>query len=64
MSALKFKTLDVRPLIARGADGEMRAFELPDHPFFVATLFQPQLSSSFDAPHPIVLGFLRAALAR
>jgi CTP synthase (UTP-ammonia lyase) len=45
---------------ARGGDGEMRAFELPDRRFFVATLFQPQLSSSFDRPHPIVLGFLGA----
>ena len=46
---------------SRGADGEMRAFELPDARFFVATLFQPQLSSSFERPHPIVDGFLRAA---
>jgi CTP synthase (UTP-ammonia lyase) len=41
----------------------MRALELPSNRFFLATLFQPQLSSSFDAPHPIVIGFLRAALA-
>jgi len=45
---------------ARGGDGEMRAFELPDHPFFVATLFQPQRSSRSERPHPIVLGFLGA----
>jgi CTP synthase (UTP-ammonia lyase) len=38
----------------------MRAFELADHPFFVATLFQPQLSPAADLPHPIVGGFLRA----
>jgi len=38
----------------------MRAFELPDHPFFVATLFQPQRSSRSERPHPIVLGFLGA----
>ena len=48
---------------ARGADGEMRAFELASHPFFVAALFQPQLSSSFERPHPIISGFLRACLA-
>jgi CTP synthase (UTP-ammonia lyase) len=45
---------------ARGAEGEMRAFDLPAHRFFLATLFQPQLSSSFDAPHPLIEGFLRA----
>ena len=46
---------------ARGPRGEMRAFELPDRRFFVATLFQPQLSSRSDAPHPIVTAFLRAS---
>jgi CTP synthase (UTP-ammonia lyase) len=48
---------------ARGGGGELRAFELPDHPFFVATLFQPQRSSRIDRPHPIVVGFLRQASA-
>ncbi len=47
---------------ARGSGGEMRAFELADHPFFVATLFQPQLSSRSERPHPLVEGFLRIAL--
>lgn len=49
---------------AYGADGELRAFELPERRFFLATLFQPQLSSSYDRPHPIILGFLRAARER
>jgi len=45
---------------ARGPQNEMRGFDLPAHRFFLATLFQPQLSSTTDQPHPIVLGFLRA----
>ncbi len=45
---------------ARGADGEMRAFELRNKRFFLATLFRPQLSSSFECPHRIIEGFLRA----
>jgi CTP synthase (UTP-ammonia lyase) len=45
---------------ARGPRGEMRAFDLPGKRFFLATLFQPQLSSSGDKPHPIVEGYLRA----
>jgi CTP synthase (UTP-ammonia lyase) len=49
-------------IAARSGGGEMRAFELPDHPFFVATLFQPQLASRSDRPHPLVEGFLRIAL--
>ena len=47
-------------IAATGEAGEMRSFELPERAFFVATLFQPQLSSSFVAPHPLVVGFLRA----
>jgi len=47
---------------ARGPGGEMRALELPAKAFHVATLFQPQLPSSFARPHPIVEGFLRACV--
>lgn len=41
-------------------DGAVRALELASHRFFLSTLFQPQLSSSFTAPHPIIVGYLRA----
>jgi len=47
---------------ARGIHGETRAVELPDHRFFIATLFQPQLSSRPETPHLLWLAFLRAAL--
>lgn len=46
---------------ATDATGEVRAVERPEHPFFVATLYQPQLRSSPGAPHPVFLGLLRAA---
>jgi CTP synthase (UTP-ammonia lyase) len=49
------------PVVARGADGEIRAIESPTHRFFVATLFQPQLSSTEKKPHPVVLAFVQAA---
>ena len=45
---------------ARGPRNEMRAFDLPGKRFFLATLFQPQLSSTGEQPHPLVLGYLRA----
>jgi len=45
---------------ARDARGEPRALTLPARRFFLGTLFQPQLSSRPQAPHPIVLGFLEA----
>ena len=47
---------------ARGILGETRAVELPGHRFFIATLFQPQLSSRPEAPHRFLLAFLRAAI--
>lgn len=50
------------PVVARGARGEARAIESPTHRFFIATLFQPQLSSKPGKPHPIVVEFLRAAV--
>jgi CTP synthase (UTP-ammonia lyase) len=49
------------PVVARGAQGEIRAIESPTHRFFIATLFQPQLSSTEKTPHPVVLAFVQAA---
>jgi CTP synthase (UTP-ammonia lyase) len=45
---------------ATDATGEVRAVERPDHPFYVGTLYQPQLRSRPEAPHPVFLGFLEA----
>lgn len=47
---------------ARGGQGEIRAVELPGHRFYLATLFQPQLSSRPESPHAILVAFLRAAI--
>jgi CTP synthase (UTP-ammonia lyase) len=41
--------------------GEARIMELPEHPFFLGTLFVPQASSTREAPHPILMNWLRAA---
>ncbi len=49
------------PVVARGANGEIRAIESPTHRFFVATLYQPQLASTEKTPHPVVLAFVQAA---
>jgi CTP synthase (UTP-ammonia lyase) len=49
------------PIVARGERDEPRAIESQAHRFFVATLFQPQLSSELGKPHPIIVAFLRAA---
>jgi len=44
---------------ARGPEGEARAVEISGHRFFLATLFQPQLCSTPDRPHPVLLAYLR-----
>jgi CTP synthase len=38
--------------------------ELPDHPFFVAGQFHPELRSRPTRPHPLFRGFVGAAAAR
>lgn len=43
------------------AGGEVRVVEIPEHPFFVATLFVPQAGSSPGRPHPLVMAFVGAA---
>jgi CTP synthase (UTP-ammonia lyase) len=45
------------------ADGDARVFELDDHPFYVATLFVPQMRSQPGRPHPVVSEFVAAAAA-
>jgi CTP synthase (UTP-ammonia lyase) len=50
-------------ICGRDANGEARILTIADHPFFLATLFVPQLTSTIDRPHPIIGAFMRAALA-
>jgi CTP synthase (UTP-ammonia lyase) len=56
----RFETAGMK-LAAWGPQGELKAFELPTHRFFVAMLFQPQRSR--QQPHPVVVAFLKAAAA-
>jgi CTP synthase (UTP-ammonia lyase) len=44
-------------------DGQVRIAELPGHPFFLGTLFQPELSGDGTRPHPIVQALATAAVA-
>ncbi|MFJ8106381.1 hypothetical protein [Streptomyces sp. NPDC096132] len=43
-------------------DGHVRIVELPGHPFFLASLFQPELYGDGSRPHPIVRALARAAV--
>ncbi len=48
---------------ARDGDGEVRAVEMCDGRFWLATLYQPELSSPPGRPHPVVAAFVDAAAA-
>ena len=42
--------------------GEVRAVELDEHPFFVATLFQPERAALTDRLPPLVHAFVQSAV--
>ena len=44
-----------------GDRGDSRILEIPEHPFFIGTLFQPQRRSRPEKPHPLVVAFVEAA---
>lgn len=41
--------------------GQVRIMELPGHPFFMGTLFQPELQGDGSQPHPVIRAFAVAA---
>ncbi|WBO63112.1 CTP synthase C-terminal region-related (seleno)protein [Streptomyces camelliae] len=43
-------------------DGHVRVAELPGHPFFLASLFQPELAGDGSRPHPMIRALARAAV--
>jgi CTP synthase (UTP-ammonia lyase) len=46
---------------ARDPAGEVRAVELAGHPFFIATLFQPERSGLRGLDHPLINEFVAEA---
>jgi CTP synthase (UTP-ammonia lyase) len=55
--------LTTGPMSVSGRDvaGDVRAVELAGHPFYVATLFQPERSALAGRPHPLIRAFVDAA---
>ena len=61
----------IEPLAAAGVvfgahdeDGAPRALELPGHPFFLGTLFQPELAGDGTRAHPVIRAFADAVVSR
>lgn len=57
VDSLRSTTLKI---VASDDEGVVRAVELDEHPFFVGTLFLPQLGSTSADPHPLISSFLKA----
>ena len=49
---------------ARDDAGDVRALELPGHPFFLGTLFQPELAGDGTRAHPVIRAFADACVTR
>ncbi len=59
------KILKEKGLIISGYDEKnnyIEIIELPDHPFFIATLFRPEFKSRPIKCHPLFLGFINSCL--
>ncbi|MGD1032260.1 MAG: CTP synthase [Opitutaceae bacterium] len=56
--------MEAAGLIFTGFDeaGEVRAAELPTHPFYFGTLFQPERSSLREVPHPLIEAFVESVI--
>jgi CTP synthase (UTP-ammonia lyase) len=48
---------------ANSQDGQVRSFEIDNHPFFLGTLFQPALTSTKDQPDALIVEFVRRSIA-
>jgi CTP synthase (UTP-ammonia lyase) len=51
-------------IVGRDDGGDPRIVELIGHPFFLATLFQPELRSEGEGVHPLVVAFVERARRR
>jgi CTP synthase (UTP-ammonia lyase) len=56
ISLLKSSSLKIT---GSDCEGEIRVVELPEHPFFMGTLFVPQARSTPEHPHPLETVFVR-----
>jgi CTP synthase (UTP-ammonia lyase) len=46
----------------RDSGGEVRIVELEGHPFYIATLFQPERSAFKGHAHPLITAYVAAVL--
>jgi CTP synthase len=51
-------------ITGRSVDGRVEVLESPDHPFFLGVQYHPEFLSRPEAPHPLYLALVRAAITR
>jgi CTP synthase len=51
-------------ITGRSVDGRVEVLESPDLPFFVGVQYHPEFLSRPEAPHPLYLALIQAAIAR
>jgi CTP synthase len=61
----------IEPLASKGlvvggmsVDGRVEVLEMPGHPFFMGVQYHPEFLSRPEAPHPLYMALIRAAMAR
>ena len=59
------KQFESKGFIAAGVNPDsnlVEIMELKNHPFYVGTQFHPELKSRVIEPHPLFIGFIKAAI--
>ncbi|MGB4929854.1 MAG: CTP synthase [Chitinophagales bacterium] len=59
------KDYEAKGLMATGLNPQqnlVEIVELKDHPWFLAVQFHPELKSKVETPHPLFVGFVKAAI--
>ncbi len=59
----RFEATGLR-VTGRAVDGRVEVLETADHPFFLGVQYHPEFLSRPEAPHPLYLALVRAAMAR
>ncbi len=57
-----FENAGMLPVGKNPKTGLVEAVELKDHPFYVGVQYHPEYKSTVENPHPLFVGFVKAAL--
>lgn len=56
-----FKNAGMTPVGKNPKTGLVEIMEIKDHPFYIAVQFHPEYKSTVEKPHPLFVGFVKAA---